>query len=737
MTDGEPGVASPLDEKTRPLVVDLDDAVAQDPALTGGKSAALARGRGADLATLPGVVLTTAFCDAVDAGADVATHPAVKEAFERAGGDGQSLVARSSSVVEDMAESSMAGQFDSIIGIDGYDAFTTAVRDVIDSRERAGATDHPIAVLVQPLIEPRFGGIMFGCDPVSGRSDHRVVTAVLGGPEPLVSGEVDGSRYVLDAKSAKVVEFAANDGPRLPQADLKRLVALSHQVADVYGSPQDNEWAIATDGKVWLLQSRPVTTVVRGVPQGPIYGPGPVAETFPEPLTELESDLWVPPLREAVSQAVVLAGTATPADVAASKVVVCVDGHVAIDLRLAGEITPKHGLAHKMNPIPAVRNLRSAWRVGRLRSALPKLAENLLDRTDADLEAVPALAELTSRQLIALLHRSQDILRALHAHEILMGMLAAQTDNRLTGASVALRVLAEARQDGLSDRQIINRSPAVLALTAPQVAPEPALPEEASPIFIPTNDGPSCCPNGILREALRLRVRWVQEISGRAAWELGVRLAAAGDLTSPELIRHMTLEHVESVATKRAVVVPALVAQHHHDFGDPLPAAFQLSDLGKAIRAQTGGEVGGGTGAGGGEAEGIVTYDTEDPPNGSVLVTTTLSPGLGPLLPRLRGIVAETGSVLSHLAILAREARVATVVGYTGAKEQLPEGALVFVDGDAGQVTIKSPAGAGGGGSNGSGPNGSGDGVSAAAGSDLGGEDDGDDAGDMTKEAVA
>ena len=69
----------------------------------------------------------------------------------------------------------------------------------------------------------------------------------------------------------------------------------------------------------------------------------------------------------------------------------CVDGHVAIDLRLAGEIKPKLTLLNRLNPVPAARRLRGAWRVGRLRSALPRLAEHLLDRTDADLEAVPAL----------------------------------------------------------------------------------------------------------------------------------------------------------------------------------------------------------------------------------------------------------------------------------------------------------------------------------------------------------
>jgi hypothetical protein len=67
----------------RPLVVDPDDDVATDPQLTGGKTASLAWERAAGLVTLPGVVLTTAFCDEADAGATVADHPAVPEALQR------------------------------------------------------------------------------------------------------------------------------------------------------------------------------------------------------------------------------------------------------------------------------------------------------------------------------------------------------------------------------------------------------------------------------------------------------------------------------------------------------------------------------------------------------------------------------------------------------------------------------------------------------------------------------
>jgi pyruvate,water dikinase len=260
----------------------------------------------------------------------------------------------------------------------------------------------------------------------------------------------------------------------------------------------------------------------------------------------------------------------------------------------------------------------------------------------------------------------------------------------MTGAALALRVLAEARQDGLSDEEVLARSPIVLALAPPRVAPHPVLPADVSALHLgPDRSDDDVNDNGLLREALRLRVRWVQELSGRAAWALGERLTASGALPRPGLIRHLDLDHIEAVATKRAAIVGALVSDHEHEAGAPLPALFQISDRGLPIRVQRAHEVGGGTGAGGGVDTGTVTYDSEDPPAGSVLVTTTLTPGLGPLLPRLNGIVSETGSVLSHLAILAREAGVAVVVGYAGARRDLPEGARVTVDGEEGRVTIE------------------------------------------------
>jgi pyruvate,water dikinase len=99
----------------------------------------------------------------------------------------------------------------------------------------------------------------------------------------------------------------------------------------------------------------------------------------------------------------------------------------------------------------------------------------------------------------------------------------------------------------------------------------------------------------------------------------------------------------------------------------------------------------GGRGAGGGRGTGVVVHAGDGPPpEGAVLVVRTLDPSLAPHLGRLGGLVAETGSVLSHLAILARESGVPTVVGVDDALRRFPPGSTVLVDGTTGTVEVSS-----------------------------------------------
>jgi rifampicin phosphotransferase len=88
----------------------------------------------------------------------------------------------------------------------------------------------------------------------------------------------------------------------------------------------------------------------------------------------------------------------------------------------------------------------------------------------------------------------------------------------------------------------------------------------------------------------------------------------------------------------------------------------------------------------------VVWDGTGSRPAGAVLVVRTLDPALAPVLPRLTALVAQTGSPLSHLAVLARELRLPTVTGAAGAVDRFPPGTRVMVDGSTGEVAVASEA---------------------------------------------
>ena len=73
---------------------------------------------------------------------------------------------------------------------------------------------------------------------------------------------------------------------------------------------------------------------------------------------------------------------------------------------------------------------------------------------------------------------------------------------------------------------------------------------------------------------------------------------------------------------------------------------------------------------------------------GDILVTEATTEAFNILLPLLNGIVTDSGGALSHAAIVAREYGIPGVVGTRDATVQIPDGAQVRVDGDAGEVTV-------------------------------------------------
>lgn len=73
---------------------------------------------------------------------------------------------------------------------------------------------------------------------------------------------------------------------------------------------------------------------------------------------------------------------------------------------------------------------------------------------------------------------------------------------------------------------------------------------------------------------------------------------------------------------------------------------------------------------------------------GDVLVTESTTEAFNILLPLLGALVTDSGGLLSHSAIVAREYGIPGVVGTRDATDRIPDGATVKVDGNAGEVTI-------------------------------------------------
>lgn len=73
---------------------------------------------------------------------------------------------------------------------------------------------------------------------------------------------------------------------------------------------------------------------------------------------------------------------------------------------------------------------------------------------------------------------------------------------------------------------------------------------------------------------------------------------------------------------------------------------------------------------------------------GDVLVCPITSPVWSVLFPRIGALVTDSGGVLSHPAIIAREYRVPAVVATGNATALLKDGQRVRVDGAAGRVEV-------------------------------------------------
>jgi pyruvate,water dikinase len=213
-------------------------------------------------------------------------------------GDGEEFVAvRSSATAEDLPDASFAGQQETFLNVTREDlvdrvkrcwASLFTQRAIYYRQEKGFAHDKvDIAVVIQRMVDAEKSGVMFTSHPSTGASQI-IIEAAWGLGEAVVSGSVSPDNYVVDRESGAVEEVTIADKKTmmekdeatgetverevpddlreaqvLDERDIERLVELGERVEDHYETPQDVEWAVV-DGEVFMLQSRPITTIDDG-----------------------------------------------------------------------------------------------------------------------------------------------------------------------------------------------------------------------------------------------------------------------------------------------------------------------------------------------------------------------------------------------------------------------------------------------------------------------------------------
>lgn len=207
------------------------------------------------------------------------------------GNDHQSkkYAVRSSAIDEDGKKYSFAGQYETFLHVP-FSGIEQAIKQIWNTvvsdrvlkyrKENNIAITFGIGVIVQEMIDPDVSGVAFGLDPISGDTAVKVISAVYGLGEGLVSGELDADTFRLEnetieetitKKVHKIIENSTGSGveqvdvpldlqekPTLNAQQLNEIATVLDKLNTHLNAPQDIEFALAND-VLYLLQTRPVT----------------------------------------------------------------------------------------------------------------------------------------------------------------------------------------------------------------------------------------------------------------------------------------------------------------------------------------------------------------------------------------------------------------------------------------------------------------------------------------------
>ncbi|MGE4291081.1 MAG: PEP/pyruvate-binding domain-containing protein [Desulfovibrio sp.] len=218
------------------------------------------------------------------------------------------LAMRSSSLGEDGRETSFAGQYRTVLNVCPENA-TEVYREVVASkyspqamayRLHRGIPDESagMAVGCLEMVRTSAGGVAYSVDPLDPGSDNVMINSAWGLARSVVDGGGGTDLFYVHRREGRVTgsriaekksRFVCRDGEGVAREDLdpetgampslteEQVLKVARRALSLerhFGQPQDVEWAFSQDGRLLVLQSRPLTGLETG--GGPRQAPADV-----------------------------------------------------------------------------------------------------------------------------------------------------------------------------------------------------------------------------------------------------------------------------------------------------------------------------------------------------------------------------------------------------------------------------------------------------------------------------
>ncbi|MFC1616476.1 PEP/pyruvate-binding domain-containing protein [Patescibacteria group bacterium] len=166
---------------------------------------------------------------------------------------------RSSALIEDMEDSAMAGQFETVLNVSASKMEEAFEKVLNQAYEKLKGDMENFSMIVQDFIDADYAGVSFTRNPMGGR--EMIVEYSEGVGEKVVGGEVQPERMQFFWSQ----NLFLTD---LPDFDL--CVDIYKAIEGLFGAPQDIEWCIRDDA-LYILQTRPITSLGEEEYKGYLY----------------------------------------------------------------------------------------------------------------------------------------------------------------------------------------------------------------------------------------------------------------------------------------------------------------------------------------------------------------------------------------------------------------------------------------------------------------------------------